>query len=153
MFAAAIMGACYRLIKKWLNFFTIFIIGFSLLGIGFILISTASSFPTISSAYNIILIAAVIGGLGTGLILPNFSLYLCNNTTSKNRGKIISGYNAMWYIGEALSPIVFEPVIRSTSYSTAFLIGGIIYFCVLIIPIALLIVHLINKKNSQLVAN
>jgi len=120
MFAAAIMGACYRLIKKWLNFFTIFIIGFSLLGIGFILISTASSFPTISSAYNIILIAAVIGGLGTGLILPNFSLYLCNNTTSKNRGKIISGYNAMWYIGEALSPIVFEPVIRSTSYSTLF---------------------------------
>ncbi|MHA1356449.1 MAG: hypothetical protein ACTSR1_14905, partial [Candidatus Heimdallarchaeota archaeon] len=35
MFAAALMGAFYRLIKKWLNFFTIFIIGFSLLGIGF----------------------------------------------------------------------------------------------------------------------
>jgi len=146
MFAAAIIGACYRLIKKWLNFFTIFIIGFSLLGIGFLLISYARS-------YNMILIAAVIGGLGTGLILPNFSLYLVNNTTSKNRGRIVSGYNAMWYIGEALSPIVFEPIIRSTSYSTAFLIGGIVYFCVLIIPITLLILHLINKKSSQLVAN
>ena len=146
MLAAAIMGACYRLIKKWLNFFTIFIIGFSLLGIGFIIISYASS-------YNMILIAAVIGGLGTGLILPNFSLYLVNNTTSKNRGRIVSGYNAMWYIGEALSPIVFEPIIRSTSYSTAFLIGGIVYFCVLIIPITLLIFHLVNKKSSQLVAN
>ncbi|MHA1188750.1 MAG: MFS transporter, partial [Candidatus Heimdallarchaeota archaeon] len=153
MLAAAVMGACYRLIKKWLNFFTIFIIGFSLLGIGFILISTASSFPTISSAYNMILIAAVIGGLGTGMILPNFSLYLCNNTTSKNRGKIISGYNAMWYLGEALSPIVMEPIIRRTSYSTAFLIGGIIYFCVLVIPIALLIVHLVNKKSNQLIAS
>jgi len=149
MIAAATMGAFYRLIKKWLNFFTIFIIGFSLLGAGFIIISYAGAY----TSYNMILIAAVIGGLGTGLILPNFSLYLCNNTTSKNRGKIISGYNAMWYIGEALSPIVFEPIIRRTSYSTAFLIGGIVYFCVLIIPIALLIVHLVNKKNSQIIVN
>ncbi|MHA1442474.1 MAG: MFS transporter, partial [Candidatus Heimdallarchaeota archaeon] len=70
MFAAALMGAFYRLIKKWLNFFTIFIIGFSLLGIGFVLISTASSFATPSQGYIMILIAAVIGGLGTGLILP-----------------------------------------------------------------------------------
>jgi len=153
MVAAAIIGACYRLIKKWLNFFTIFIIGFSLLGIGFVLISTASSFATFRSAYSMILIAAVIGGIGTGLILPNFSLYLCNNTTSKNRGKIISGYNAMWYIGEALSPIVFEPIINKTSYSSAFLIGGIIYFCVLVIPIALLIVHLVNKKSSRLIVS
>ena len=149
MFSAATMGAFYRLIKKWLNFFTLFIIGFSLLGVGFILISYAGAY----SSYRVILVAAVIGGLGTGLILPSFNLYLTNNTTSKNRGKIVSGYNAMWYIGEALSPIVFEPIIRNTSYSTAFLIGGIIYFCVLIIPITLLVVHLVNKKSNQLVAN
>ncbi|NPD90699.1 MAG: MFS transporter [Asgard group archaeon] len=99
-----------------------------------------------------ILIAAVIGGLGTGLILPNFNLYISNSTTSKNRGRIISGYNAMWYIGEALSPIVFEPIIRKTSYSTAFFIGGIVYFCALIIPLLLLIVYLVNKKNSQQIA-
>ncbi|NHJ49568.1 MAG: MFS transporter, partial [Asgard group archaeon] len=149
MFAAAIMGAFYKFIKKWFNFFTIFIAGFSLLGAGFIIISYAGAY----TSYNMILGAAVVGGLGTGLILPNFNLYLCNSTTSKNRGKIISGYNAMWYIGEALSPIVFEPIIRNTSYSSAFLIGGIVYFSVLIIPLALLIVYLVNKKSSQILAN
>ena len=144
MIAAAIMGALYRFVKKWLNFYTIFIMGFSLLGVGFILISFAGGL----SSYNLILVAGVIGGLGTGLILPNFNLYLCNNTTSKNRGKIVSGYNAMWYIGEALSPIVFEPIIVGTSYSTAFLIGGIVYFCLLVIPLTLLIVHIANKKKK-----
>jgi MFS family permease len=146
MFAAAVMGALYKFIKKWFNFFTIFIAGFSLLGAGFIIISFAGAYES----YNMILGAAVVGGLGTGLILPNFNLYLCNSTTSKNRGKIISGYNAMWYIGEALSPIVFEPLIRNTSYSTAFLIGGIVYFCALIIPLVLLVVSFVRKKNSQL---
>jgi MFS family permease len=147
MLAAAIMGAFYKFFKKLFNFFTLFIAGFSLLGTGFVIISYAGTY----TSYNMILIAAVIGGLGTGLILPNFNLYLCNVTTSKNRGKIISGYNALWYIGEALSPIVFEPIIRNTSYSTAFLIGGIVYFSVLIIPIILLVISLANKRNNQLV--
>jgi MFS family permease len=149
MFATAMMGALYKFFKKWLNFFTIFIIGFSLLGTGFIIISYAGAY----TSYNMILVAAVIGGLGTGLILPNFNLYLSNCTTSKNRGRIISGYNALWYIGEALSPIVFEPIIRNTSYSTAFKIGGIVYFSVLIIPIVLLVVYLVNKKSNQIIAN
>ena len=143
MVAAAIVGALYKQIKKALNFQWITIIGFGLLGIGFVAISLARVF-------SVFVVAAIIGGLGFGFALPNFSLYLVSNTTTKNRGKVVSGYNAMWYTGEALSPFIFEPVREATSYSTIFLIAGVVYFALLIIPIALLIIYYTNKKQQAL---
>ncbi len=134
MVAAAIIGALYNQFKKIFNFHIISIIGFSLLGIGFVILSFASKFA-------IFLVAALVGGFGFGFLLPNFSLYLVSNTTVKNRGKVVSGYNTMWYIGEALSPIVFQPIILATSYSAVFLIGGIGFFVLLVIPLTLLILH------------
>ncbi len=142
MVAAALIGALYNQFKKFLNFHIISLLGFGLLGIGFLILSFANSFA-------IFLVAALVGGFGFGFLLPNFSLYLVNNTTAKNRGKVVSGYNTMWYIGESLSPIVFQPIIVATSYSAAFLIGSIGFFVLLVIPITLLILHY-TKKNLAL---
>jgi len=139
MVAAALIGALYNQFKKIFNFHIISLLGFGLLGIGFLILSFASNFA-------IFLVAAIIGGFGFGFLLPNFSLYLVSNTTAKNRGKVVSGYNTMWYIGESLSPIVFQPIILVTSYSAVFLIGSIGFFVLLIIPITLLILHY-TKKN------
>ncbi|MBN1328932.1 MAG: MFS transporter [Candidatus Heimdallarchaeota archaeon] len=140
MLAAAFIGAFYKQFKKFMNFHIISILGFSLLGIGFIILSIAKSF-------TIFLLAAIIGGIGFGFLLPNFSLYLVSNTTSKNRGKVVSGYNTMWYIGESLSPIIFQPIIIATSYSIVYLIGGIVFFSLLVIPVTLLILYNIKKKQ------
>jgi len=142
MVAAALIGALYNQFKKILNFHIISLIGFGLLGIGFIILSFASNFA-------IFLVAALVGGFGFGFLLPNFSLYLVSNTTAKNRGKVVSGYNTMWYIGESLSPIIFQPIILATSYSAVFLIGGIGFFILLGIPLTLLILHY-AKRNLTL---
>ena len=139
MIAAALIGALYNQFKKFLNFHIISLLGFGLLGVGFLILSFAKTFA-------IFLVAALVGGFGFGFLLPNFSLYLVSNTTAKNRGKVVSGYNTMWYIGESLSPIVFQPIILVTSYSAVFLIGSIGFFVLLIIPITLLILHY-TKKN------
>ena len=140
MIAAATIGALYKQFKKILNFHIISILGFGLLGIGFIILSFATNF-------TILLIAAIIGGLGFGFLVPNFSLFLISNTSPENRGKIVSGYNTMWYIGEALSPIVFESVILATSYSFVFLIGGIGFLALLAFPITLLVRFYIKKNQ------
>ncbi|MGC9778690.1 MAG: MFS transporter [Candidatus Heimdallarchaeota archaeon] len=121
MVAAALIGILYNQFKKILNFHIISLIGFGLLGIGFIILSFASNFA-------IFLVAALVGGFGFGFLLPNFSLYLVSNTSIKNRGKVVSGYNTMWYIGESLSPIIFQPIILATCYSAVFLIGSIGFF-------------------------
>ncbi len=141
MVAAAITGATYKLYKKYLNFHIISILGFSLLGIGFVILAFVHSFV-------VLLIAGIIGGLGIGFLLPNFSLYLVSNTTIENRGKVVSGYNTMWYLGESLSPIIFQFIIVATSYSVVFLIGGVAFFALLTIPITLLILFYTRKKQQ-----
>jgi len=142
MIAAAFIGALYKIFKKYLNFHIISILGFSLLGTGFVILAFAHSFA-------VLLIAGVIGGLGFGFLLPNFSLYLVSNTTIKNRGKVVSGYNTMWYVGESLSPIIFQFIIVATSYSVAYLIGGISFFVLLAVPITLMIVYYTKKKQQE----
>lgn len=140
MIAAAFIGAFYKQFKKYLNFHIISIIGFSLLGTGFVILAFTHSFV-------VLLIAGIIGGLGFGFLLPNFSLYLVSNTTVENRGKVVSGYNTMWYIGESLSPIFFQFIIVATSYSVVYLIGGISFFALLAVPITLLIMLYTKKKQ------
>ncbi|HUT80757.1 MAG TPA: MFS transporter [Candidatus Bathyarchaeia archaeon] len=141
---AGTIGLFFKQIKKLLNFQPIFIIGFSLLGIGFIILSYASS-------YTIILIAAIIGGLGFGLVMPNLSLYLINNTAEKSRGRLFSGYNSMLYLGQFISPIIFEPIINVTDMSTMFLIGGIIYLTTILVPIIILITFYLRKKKNEMI--
>ncbi|HUT80060.1 MAG TPA: MFS transporter [Candidatus Bathyarchaeia archaeon] len=141
MIAAALIGAFYKQFKKIMNFHVISILGFGFLGSGFIILSIAKSF-------SIFVLAAIVGGVGFGFLLPNFSLYLVSNTTPKNRGKVVSGYNTMWYIGESLSPIIFQFVIIATSYSFVYLLGGIIFFVLLVIPVTLLILFYTKRKQS-----
>ena len=71
-----------------------------------------------------------------------------SNTTIENRGKVVSGYNTMWYLGESLSPIIFQFIIVATSYSVVFLIGGVAFFALLTIPITLLILFYTRKKQQ-----
>ncbi|MFW9923368.1 MAG: MFS transporter [Candidatus Thorarchaeota archaeon] len=139
---AGIMGLLYRPIKKMLDFQIIFIIGFSLFGAGFLLLFLAKN-------YAVILVAATIGGIGFGMIMPNLSLYLVSNTKKESRGIIFSGYNAMLYLGQFFSPIIFQPIIVASDIATVFLIGSIIYFSTMLIPIILLVQTIIRKRKSQ----
>ncbi|MEA2071702.1 MAG: MFS transporter [Asgard group archaeon] len=137
-----ILSSLYKIIKKRLSIHVIFLLGFFFMGGGFLLLSYANS-------YWMLLLSTFVIGIGFGLNMPNLSLYVFNNTAPETRGRIFSGYNAMMLLGQFLSPLIFEPIIRATNFSFAFLIGGLIMFGFMVIP-GILLGRKIRKKRQNI---
>jgi MFS family permease len=139
---AGLIGLFFKPVRRILSTQLIFIIGFSVFGTGFLILYFAKN-------YAIILLSAVVGGLGFGLVMPNLSLFLVSNTLEDRRGIIFSGYNAMLYLGQFLSPIVFEPIINATSLGTIFLVGSLVLFGLVMIPTSIVLGNTFAQKNNK----
>jgi MFS family permease len=135
----------YRPIKKILNFQIIFILGYAIFGSGLMLMSFAGN-------YALFFISSSISGLGFGLVIPNLSFYLIENTSLKNRGRISSGYNAMFFLGRFLSPIIFEPILTLTNLANTIKIVGIIAFVLTFVSIVIFLINISIKRKRKLIS-
>ncbi|KIQ60868.1 MFS transporter [Pseudomonas fluorescens] len=70
-----------------------------LIGLGLWLLMRAQS-------YNAVLVAVVIQGLGSGLLVPNVMAPVMNALTATTRGRGLGGFTSCLYIGQFVSPLV-----------------------------------------------
>ncbi|WP_053214031.1 MFS transporter [Pseudomonas sp. Q12-87] len=75
-----------------------------LLGIGLWLLMRGQS-------YNAVLVAVLVQGLGSGLLVPNVMAPVMNALTASTRGRGLGGFTSCLYIGQFVSPLVVAFVI------------------------------------------
>ena len=127
----------YKNIKARFGFFQIFFSSFFLMGIGFVVVTSA---PTIV----ILILGLIISGYGLGLLIPNSNLFFIENASPARRTSLLGGLSSAFFIGQFLSPVFSDPVFRSTGTQAGFLYFAITSFIISIFVMVILQV----RKNK-----
>lgn len=103
-FTASIVSFCYGYYKPFLSVMTIYVLGFILAGIGFLVVGFTHS-------YSMAIIGAGISGLGLGAFMPNTTAWLMRITPQRVRGRVFGGFTATFFFGQFISPIAVAPAV------------------------------------------
>lgn len=125
----------YKFIKKALTFRQIYQLALFMMSIGYLLISQ-------SSGYNSIVIGLLVGGIGTGLLMPTGSLWIMSIAPDSIRGSLVGRLSMATFLGMFLSPIILQPLVNSYEVKGAFM-GASICLGVIVI----LLFFLRTNKN------
>lgn len=117
--AGAIASTRYGVIKQRLDFSSIIIIALVLTASGQFIIGLGNS-------YQIVLCGLIVGGLGFGLIMPNFSNWLATIVPNHLRGRALGGLTTFIFLGQFLSPILSQPVIQVVGLGNIYTLGSIL---------------------------
>ncbi len=117
--AGAVASSRYGAIKKRFDFNSIIIIAFILTAIGQFIIG-------IGNSYQIVLIGLIVSGLGFGLSMPNFSNWLATIVPGYLRGRALGGLTTFIFLGQFLSPILSQPLIKVAGLSNIYILGSIL---------------------------
>ena len=93
-------------------------VALAVLGGSYLMIALAS---TPAAVYA----AMMLAGLGLGLLLPNLNLWLANHTPQALRGRVLGGFSASLFLGQFLSPILFQASAGSAATGTLWLNVGV----------------------------
>jgi len=111
-------------------------LGFLFGGAGLLLISFTPN-------YTFLLACVIIWGLGFGLAFPALNTIVTQLVSSHLRAGVVSGFTAMTYIGQTVSPPIFGFILGKSDLQTVFLFAGILT----LIPIAFtFIMHFVYGK-------
>ncbi|MEL7004748.1 MAG: MFS transporter [Bacteroidota bacterium] len=133
MFVSGMIAMNYSKFKDRFTHYQIYGISFLLIGIGYLLITTANSYWWV---YPGLLIA----GAGSGLIMPNSNLCLVTLSSNENRGKVLGLLTTFIFMGQFSSPLMFQPIINLSSIK-----GGFLYLSIVLIIVA--IISLIRNRR------
>ena len=136
--AGAVASSRYGALKQRLDFSSVIIIAFTLTAIGQFIIG-------IGNSYQIVLIGLIVSGLGFGLSMPNFSNWLATIVPGYLRGRALGGLTTFIFLGQFLSPILSQPVIKVVGLGNMYILGSIL---LLQMAITLLVI----KVSTALVA-
>lgn len=117
--AGAIASSRYGALKKRLNFSTVVIIALVLTAIGQFVIGWGDS-------YRLVLCGLIISGLGFGLMMPNLSIWLVTIVPDVFRGKALGGLTTFIFLGQFMSPVVFQPLINLVGFSKSYSLTGVL---------------------------
>ncbi|MFE6860165.1 MFS transporter [Nocardia sp. NPDC057668] len=90
----------------------------ALLGLGWVVVGTAHTVAQVVAGL-------LVGGFGVGLAVPNLNLRLSDLAPVAVRGRILSGLVTGIFLGQFLSPLLVQPLLRSTGIGGAFLWTGL----------------------------
>jgi len=144
---AGIASFFYKYIKMALDTQLIFIINLIFVGSGFFVLSFAPEFW-------VVILGSSLAGLGWGIFMPNINSWLLLHTPNRLRGRVVGLFTTMLYTGQFVSPLIAASIIPiisisgQTGISGLLLIGGIVVFVLLIMPITLLLTNIIKNKKS-----
>lgn len=114
---AGIVSLLYPRLNERLSFQGINALVFLTIGMGSVIIA-------VSSNYIGILIGLVGVGIGIGLMLPNFNLWLLTIIPSAKRGQAVGGLTTAFFLGQFLSPIAIQPIVSQKGLPAAFAVAG-----------------------------
>ncbi len=126
----------FHRIKERLSFLQIFILLFTLMGTGYFIIGTSSS-------YVQIIIATSVSGLGLGLFMPSLSVYIVSIAPEGIRGRIVGGMGTAFFLGQFFSPIIVHPSVEAIGLARSFVAAsGLMLILTLILFIS-------NYRNTR----
>lgn len=102
-----------RVAERW-DRVTIMLLAFSLIAAGYFMLSIATN-------WGMILPALLVAGLGLGFMVPNLIVWVASESPPDLRGRVLGGLNTALFLGQFLSPLICQPVIRSLGMSGLFL--------------------------------
>ena len=116
-FSSGFASLAYPWLRRRFSAATIFAMIFIDVGIGFVLIGTATDFSDV-------MVAMVVGGFSMGAFFPNANMAIISRTTSAVRGRAVSGLTAAFFLGQFASPFYSLPLAEQISLGGAFAITG-----------------------------
>jgi len=128
MLVNAIVAKQYHRLKSRLSYQQIFVIIFVVFGTGLFIVSQAKSYSELFGA-------TIFLGTGFGLILVNVNMWLLSLAHASKRGSAIGLLTSSFYLGQFLSPILFQPIvnmvgIRGLFFSVSlgvFILAGVVF--------------------------
>ncbi len=113
----AVISLNFHHFLRRMTYPAVYLLCFFLLGCGYVLIS-------FSASYLQIFLGMVIGGIGSGLLMPNSSIWLLSEAPEHLRGRISGMLTTAVFLGQFLSPVMTQPLVDALSIQTGFLLVG-----------------------------
>lgn len=104
-------------LRQGLSPWTLFALGFGVLGAGFLVQGLAPSLAWLVAGMGV-------SGFGFGLVMPNLSTTLLSVAPALLRGRLSGGLVSAIFIGQFLSPLVSHPLVLAGGYRNAFLVSA-----------------------------
>ncbi len=113
----AVISLNFHHFLRRMTYPAVYLLCFFLLGCGYVLIS-------FSASYHQVFLGMVIGGIGSGLLMPNSSIWLLSEAPEHLRGRISGMLTTAVFLGQFLSPVMTQPLVDALSIQTGFLLVG-----------------------------
>ncbi len=115
----ALASLQYGRVASRLGHLEVLTIALALLGVGYLMIWSAGG-------WAIIVLGLLLGGIAMGLLVPNVSVWLADETPPALRGRALGGLMTATSLGQFLSPIVGQPVSGIVGLGGLYLSGGVL---------------------------
>ena len=119
MIPGSLVAMSYKRLKRIFSFRQIFQLALFMMAIGYLIISQ-------SSGYTSIVMGLLVGGIGTGLLMPTGSLWVMSIAPDQIRGSLVGRLSTATFTGMFLSPIILQPLINNFEVKGAFMAVSII---------------------------
>lgn len=116
---SALASMRYGRVKQRFSFITILVMGFGLMGLGYVGIGLVSS-------YWLVLLILMPTGVGLGLMMPNLNVWVANEVPDKMRGRALGGLTTFMFLGQFLSPIVSQPFSQRIGMTATYGLTGVL---------------------------
>ncbi|WP_141995424.1 MFS transporter [Amycolatopsis cihanbeyliensis] len=115
----SMLGALrFPALRRRLGSATITTISIALLGVGWLLVGGIGTVAGVAAGL-------LVGGAGVGLAVPNLNLRLSELAPPARRGRVLSGLVAGIFLGQFLSPLAAQPLVRTIGIGDTFTWAGI----------------------------
>ena len=114
---SAPVSLMYGRIRARLSAMTIFGLSFALIGLGFLAHATASGWQGV-------LVGSMIGGLGMGISMPNYTTWFMARVPASMRGRASGLLTTAFFLGQFASPLVSAPLVAAFGLAGTFAVVG-----------------------------
>ena len=115
--AAVVASLSYGWLRARMGHWSIVALGFGLIGVGYVLLSWATSLAMLFATMPVI-------GLGLGLNFPNVTTWMMARVPATMRGRAAGGLSSVVFLGQFASPLASQPIADAYDLSTAYLVAG-----------------------------
>lgn len=105
----ALVSLQYGRVASRLDHFAVLMVGFALIGAGYLLMWS-------TGGWAILVLGLFLAGAGQGLLIPNLTAWLADNTPASLRGRVLGGLTTALFLGVFFSPIVGQPVTAAVGF-------------------------------------
>jgi len=115
---SSVVALLYARIRRSFGYITILGMSFGFMGAGYLWISFIES-------YTLILAGLAVCGIGMGLSMPNFTMWLTSEVPASVRGRAVGGLTTAIFMGQFISPVISQPLSNVFGLALTFQYAGI----------------------------